>query len=70
MNMVAVVVNHNPKDAIFSDNNPESCNLRYVSCINLKMELLKATFKFKSMSEIIRILKEVMEIMHRTNHVD
>jgi hypothetical protein len=70
MNMVAGVVNHNPKDAIFSDNNSESCDLRYVSCINLKMELFKVTSKFKSMSEIIRILKEAMEIMYRTNHVD
>jgi hypothetical protein len=70
MNMVAVVVNHNARDAIFTDNNPESCDLRYVSYINLKMKLFKVTSKFKSMTEIARILKEAMEIMYRMNHVD
>lgn len=68
--MVAVVVNHNAKDATFTGNNPGSCNLRYVSCINLKMKLFKVISKFKSMSEIIRILKEAMKIMHRTNNVE
>jgi len=70
MNMAAVVVNHNAKDAIFTDNNPESCILRYMFRINLKMKLLKGTFKFKSLSEIIIILKEAMEIMQGMNHVD
>jgi len=70
MNMAAVLVNRNAKDATVTDNNPESCDLRYVSCINLKMELFKVTSKFKSMSEIVRISKEATEIMHRTNHVD
>jgi len=68
--MVAVVVNHNAKDAICTDTNPGSCDLRYVSCINLKMKLFKVISKFKSMSEIIRILKEAMKIMQRTNHVE
>jgi hypothetical protein len=64
-----IVVNHNVVDAIFNDN-LECCDLRCVSCTNLKMELFKVTTELKLMTEIVRILKEEMEIMHRTNPVD
>jgi hypothetical protein len=63
-------VNYNVVDAIFNDNNVESCDLRCVSCTNLHMELFKVTMELKLMTEIVRILKEEMEIMHRTNRVD
>ena len=46
------VVNHNVVDAIFNDNNLESCDLRWVSCTNLKMEFFKVTTELKLMTKL------------------
>jgi len=67
--MAAGVMNQDV-DAKFTYDNPESCDLRCLSCINLKMELFRATFELISMTEIVRILEEQMEVKHRMHGVD
>jgi hypothetical protein len=68
--MAAGVINQDVVNATFTDDNPESCDLRCLSCINLKMELLRVTSELISMTEIVRILEEQMEVKHRTDGVD
>jgi hypothetical protein len=40
---MAVGVMNQDVDAKFTDDNPESCDLRCLSCINLKIELFRVT---------------------------
>jgi hypothetical protein len=67
--MAAGVMNQDIVDAKFTDDNPESCDLRCLSCINLKMELFRVTTELISMTEIVRILEEQMEVKHRMDCV-
>jgi len=68
--MAAGVMNQDIVNATFTDDNPGSCDLRCLSCIYLKMELLRVTSELISMTEIVRILEEQMEVKHRTDGVD
>lgn len=62
-------MNQDVVDAKFIDDNPEGCDLRCLSCTNLKMELFRVTSELISMTEIVRILEEQMEVKHRTDCV-
>jgi len=67
--MAAGVMNQDV-DAKFTDDNPESCDLRCLSCTNLKMELFRVTSELISMTEIVRILEEQTEVKHRMDGID
>ena len=63
-------MNHDIVDAKFTDDNPGSCDQSCLSCIKLKMELFRVTCELLSMTEIIRILEEQMEVKYRTDGAD
>ena len=63
-------MNQDVVDAKFTDDNPESCDLRCMSCINLTMGLFRVTSELITMTEIARILEKQMEVNHRTDCVD